>query len=157
MTQSFNISDIQSFILYNRLSSSQQRINGFQIELYNRSNGFTPGTNVLYSMPINTTAAVYRFDLPAITSYTGGFASTDSETQIKDITVSASTQFLEAGFKVEGGNMELGGDLSVDGVINQTGASWSLGGTTPNGTEVNLPYSTGYNTLFRKSNPSSKL
>ncbi len=104
LTQSFNISDIQSFVLYNRLDGFRDRINGFEIELYNRSNGFTPGTNVLYSMPINTTAYVYRFDLPAITSYTGGFASTDSETQIKDITVSASTQNFDTTLlKVEGG------------------------------------------------------
>ncbi len=91
LTQSFNISDIQSFVLYNRLNAEQQRINGFRIELYNRSNGFTPGTNVLYTMPINTTADSYRFDLPAITSYTGGFSTPDSQTQIKDIAVSAST------------------------------------------------------------------
>ncbi len=117
LTQSFNISDIQSFVLYNLTNTLYQyRINGFEIELYNRSNGFTPGTNVLYTMPINTTAYVYRFDLPAITSYTGGFASTDSQTQIKDITVSASTQNFDTTLlKVEGGNTELGGDLSVSG------------------------------------------
>ena len=118
LAQSFNISDIQSFVLYNLKTLAQYhgRINGFEIELYNRSNGFTPGTNVLYSMPINTTASVYRFDLPAITSYTGGFSTTDSETQIKDITVSASTQNFDTTLlKVEGGNTELGGDLSVSG------------------------------------------
>ncbi|ADX06553.1 hypothetical protein 162310560 [Organic Lake phycodnavirus] len=116
LTQSFNISDIQSFVLYNRFDNHQGRINGFEIELYNRSNGFTPGTNVLYSMPINTTAYVYRFDLPAIDTYTGGFTSTDSQTQIKDITVSTSTQNFDTTLlKVEGGNTELGGDLSVSG------------------------------------------
>jgi len=123
LTQSFNISDIQSFVLYNRLNAVQDRINGFRIELYNRSNGFTPGTNVLYSMPINTTANVYRFDLPAITSYTGGFSTTDSQTQIKDITVSASTQnFYTTLLKVEGGNTELGGDLSVSGNVDISGS-----------------------------------
>jgi hypothetical protein len=112
LTQSFNISDIQSFVLYNRFDGFRDRINGFQIELYNRSNGFTPGSNVLYSMPINTTANVYRFDLPAITSYTGGFSTPDSQTQIKDITVSDSTQtfdttqILDIPFKVEGGMNE---------------------------------------------------
>jgi len=70
---------------------------------------------VLYSMPINTTTKVYRFDLPAITSYTGGFSTPDSQTQIKDITVSASTQNFYTLLKVEGGNTELGGDLSVSG------------------------------------------
>ncbi len=103
LTQSFNISDIQSFVLYNRFDGYGDRINGFEIELYNRSNGFTPRTNVLYSMPINTTANVYRFDLPAITSYTGGFSTPDSQTQIKDITVSASTQNFDTSLlKVEG-------------------------------------------------------
>ncbi len=111
LTQSFNISDVQSFVLYNRPDSSLDRINGFEIELYNRSNGFTPGTNVLYSMPINTTAYVYRFDLPAITSYTGGFSTTDSETQIKDIAVSASTQIDTT---LEGGNVFIGGQLVCD-------------------------------------------
>ncbi len=83
--------------------------------------------------------------MPAITSYTGGFSTADSETQIKDITVSYSPQnFDPTLLKVEGGNMELGGDLSVGGVINQTGASWSLGGVGPNGTDANLPYSLGY-------------
>jgi len=114
LTQSFNISDIQSFVLYNRFDGFRDRINGLQIELYNRSKGFTPGTNVLYSMPINTSEQVYRFDLPAITSYTGGFSTPDSQTQIKDITVSASTRILEAStqnfdttlLKVEGGMNE---------------------------------------------------
>jgi len=117
LTQSFNISDIQSFVLYNRSETTQvrERINGFQIELYNRTNGFTPGTNVLYSMSINTTANVYRFDLPAITSYTGGFSTTDSQTKIKDITVSASTQNFDTTLlKVSGGNVFIGGQLYCD-------------------------------------------
>jgi hypothetical protein len=116
LTQSFNISDIQSFVLYNLTNTLYQyRINGFQIELYNRSNGFTPGTNVLYSMPINTTAYVYRFDLPAIDTYTFGFSTTDSETQIKDITVSASTQNFDTTLlKVSGGNVFIGGQLYCD-------------------------------------------
>jgi len=154
LTQSFNISDIQSFVLYNlrTLTQYQDRINGFEIELYNRSNGFTPGTNVLYSMPINTTANVYRFDLPAIDTYTFGFSTPDSQTQIKYITVSASTQNFDTTLlKVEGGNTELGGDLSVGGVINQTGASWSLGGFGPNGAAVSLPYSSRSNIPFSVS------
>jgi len=43
------------------------------------------------------------------------------------------------------------GDLSVGGVINQTGASWSLGGFGPNGTSVNLPYSSGSKIPFSVS------
>ncbi len=100
-------------------------------------------------MPINTTANVYRFDLPAIDTYTFGFSTPDSQTQIKYITVSASTQNFDTTLlKVEGGNTELGGDLSVGGVINQTGASWSLGGFGPNGAAVSLPYSSRSNIPF---------
>ena len=40
------------------------------------------------------------------------------------------------------------GDWSVGGVINQTGASWSLGGYGPNGTAGNYPYSSGSNIPF---------
>ena len=72
LTQSFNISEIQSFDLYNRNNnaSDQLRLKDFQIELYNRSNGFIPGENILYTMPINTSAPVYRYDLPSISTYT---------------------------------------------------------------------------------------
>jgi len=43
------------------------------------------------------------------------------------------------------------GDLSVGGVINQTGASWSLGGFGPNGTAVIFPYSEDSNIPFSVS------
>jgi len=112
LTQSFSISDVQSVVLYNRTDSSRERINGFQIELYNRSIGFTPGSNVLYTMPINTTANVYRFDLPSISSYTG-FSSVDSTDKIKTVTVSYSS-FNTTFLKVDG-NVEFGGGLSVSG------------------------------------------
>jgi hypothetical protein len=124
LTQSYNISDIQSFVLYNFdnvNTTNNAKTNGFQIELYNRSNGFSPGSNILYTMPINTTAPDYRFDLPAITTYTGNFSSGDSQTQIKDITVSASSQNLETtSFKVEDGNTEIGGNLSVGGLFGSS-------------------------------------
>jgi len=63
-------------------------------------------------MPINTTAAVYRFDLPAIDTYTGGFSTTDSQTQIKDIAVSDSTQNFDT--TLEGGNVFIAGQLYCD-------------------------------------------
>ena len=47
--------------------------------------------------------------------------------------------------------MSVDGDLSVGGVINQTGASWSLGGFGPNGTAVNFPYSEDSNIPFSVS------
>jgi hypothetical protein len=56
-------------------------------------------------MPINTTTNVYRFDLPSISSYTG-FSSVDSQTLIKDITVSYS-YFSNTLLKVDG-NVEFG-------------------------------------------------
>jgi len=133
LTQSFSISDVQSFVLYNRASGNSERINGFQIELYNRSNGFTPGVNVLYTMPINTTAPVYRFDLPSISSYTG-FSSVDSTDKIKTVTVSYS-YFNTTLLKVDG-NVEFGGGLSVSGA------------TTLNSLNVNGNINLNTNTYF---------
>jgi len=144
LTQSFSISDVQSVVLYNRASGFRERINGFQIELYNRSSGFTPGINMLYTMPIDTTDYVYRFDLPSISSYTV-FSSVDSTDKIKTVTVSSS-YFNTTLLKVDG-NVDFGGDLTVSGVINQTGASWSLGGFN-NGVQVNLPYLVNSNIPF---------
>jgi cytoskeletal protein CcmA (bactofilin family) len=141
LTQSFSISDVQSVVLYNRAASS--RINGFQIELYNRS-GFTPGVNVLYTMPINTTTNVYRFDLPSISSYTG-FSSVDSQTLIKDITVSYS-YFSNTLLKVDG-NVEFGGGLSVSGATTLN--SLNVTGQMSYDTDA-FHYSTG-NTVYTKT------
>ena len=115
LTQTFNISDIQSFVLYNRNNnaSDQLRIQGFQIELYNRSNGFTAGENILYTMPINTSAPVYRFDLPSISTYTLGLSDDDSQSFVKDIAVSDS--FRTILLNVEDGNVDLGGNLIITG------------------------------------------
>ncbi len=119
-------------------------------------------------MPINTTADVYRFDLPAITSYTFGFSTTDSQTQIKDITVSASTLL-----KVEGGNLFIGGQLVCDldafhycagndKITKGTGAdvSWTLtrrGSTIKNGDSFRPKYSGKYSitlAIFLTANSS---
>jgi hypothetical protein len=116
LTQSFNISEIQSFVLYNRNNnaSDQLRLKDFQIELYNRSNGFIPGENILYTMPINTSSPVYRYDLPSISTYTLGFSDIDSQTLIKNISVSDSN-FINTVLKAEGGNVEIKGNLTITG------------------------------------------
>ena len=115
LTQTFNISDIQSFVLYNRNNnaSDQLRIQGFQTELYNRFNGFTAGENILYTMPINTSAPVNRFDLPSISTYTLGLSDDDSQSFVKDIAVSDS--FRTILLNVEDGNVDLGGNLIITG------------------------------------------
>jgi hypothetical protein len=134
---SFNISEVQSFVLYQRNTNSnayRSFMNGFKIELYNRFNGFTPGSNVLYTMAINTTERAYRYDLPAISSYSFGFSLTDSQTQIKTITVSNSDENVNATLlKVEGGNSEFGGGLSVTGATILSSLSVS-GNQTVGGT-----------------------
>jgi hypothetical protein len=118
LTQNFNISDIQSFVLYNRNNnaSDQLRIQDFQIELYNRSNGFIPGESIIYTMPINTSVPVYRYDLPSISTYTLGFSDVDSLSLIKNIRVSDSN-FINKVLKTEGGNVEIKGSLSATSAI----------------------------------------
>jgi hypothetical protein len=128
LTQTFNISDIQSFVSYNRNNnaSDQLRLKDFQIELYNRSNGFIPGENILYTMPINTSAPVYRYDFPSSATYTLGFLLADSQTQIKDITVSDS-YFINTVLKAEGGNVEIKGILTaISAIINGVNINTTL-------------------------------
>jgi len=79
----------------NNNASDQLRIKDFQIEIYNRSNGFTAGENILYTMPINTSAPVYRFDSPSILTYTLGLSDGDSQSFVKDIAIAVSAIVLE--------------------------------------------------------------
>ena len=67
-------------------------------------------------MPINTSAPVYRYDLPSISTYTLGFSDIDSQTLIKNISVSDSN-FIDTVLKAEGGNEEITGNLTATSAI----------------------------------------
>ena len=72
------INTIQSLVLYSRTAGKQHN-EGVAIELYNS----TDLTEILASTNIITLKrTIYRFDFPSIDSYTGGFATADSITQI---------------------------------------------------------------------------
>jgi hypothetical protein len=123
---------------------------GTAVELYNRSND--PNLNqILASTNIITTIAdVYRFDFGGIGTYNKAFVNEDSITNIASNTY-ALTEISEVntrvGLKIENAGLRMDGDLRVGGVINQTGASWSLGGFN-NGVYVNLPYLVNSNIPF---------
>ena len=63
-------------------------------------------------MPINTADYVYRFDLPSFDTYSLGTSTDDSQTLIKDIAVSESSQTFYTLLNVEDGNVEVGGNLT---------------------------------------------
>ena len=72
------INTIQSLVLYSRTAGKQHN-EGVAIELYIS----TDLTEILASTNIITLKrTIYRFDFPSIDSYTGGFATADSITQI---------------------------------------------------------------------------
>jgi len=58
-------------------------------------------------MPINTSAPVYRFDLPSFSTYTLRLSDDDSQSFVKDIAV--SDNFRTILLNVEDGNVDLGG------------------------------------------------
>jgi hypothetical protein len=75
------INTIQSLVFYSRTVGKQHN-EGLAIELYNSSidpnlSKILANTNV-----ITLKRSVYRFDFPSIDTYTGGFATADSITQI---------------------------------------------------------------------------
>jgi len=73
-----SISTIQSIVSYSR-TAGKQHSEGIAIELYNSADF----TEILASTNIITLKrTVYRFDFPSIDTYTGGFATDDSITQI---------------------------------------------------------------------------
>jgi len=82
-----SINDIQSLVLYNRIapSSVTDRIIGMVVELYNTDDD--PSLLV----PLSTTTAIsvgnrrYRYDYPSIDTYTLGFSTGDSITQVPAI------------------------------------------------------------------------
>ena len=77
LSQSYNISDLQSIVIYNRINNvAAHRIDGIALEIIDENN------NVIYSSTITTSNPVYRFDGPAISTYTGSFSTEFSNTSI---------------------------------------------------------------------------
>jgi len=72
MSDKINIKDIQSAIIYNRDNANGNFI-GCAIELYNRSNDPNLETPLSSTNLITIADDVYRFDYPAIDTYTGVF------------------------------------------------------------------------------------
>jgi hypothetical protein len=110
-----SISTIQSLVLYSRTAGKQHN-EGIAIELYNSADF----TEILASTNIITEKrTIYRFDFPSIDTYTGGFATDDSSTQI--ISEGATINVENANFiplMVEiTGDVVVGGDLTAENLI----------------------------------------
>jgi hypothetical protein len=107
------INTIQSLVLYSRTAGKQHN-EGVAIELYNS----TDLTEILASTNIITLKrSIYRFDFPSIDTYTGGFATADSITQI----------ISEGDIIIEDANLiplivEITGDVVASGSITASSA-----------------------------------
>jgi hypothetical protein len=101
-----SISTIQSLVLYSRTAGKQHN-EGVAIELYNSTDliEILASTNI-----ITLKRTIHRFDFPSIDTFTGGFATADSITQI----------ISEGDIKIEDANfipliVEITGDVVVEG------------------------------------------
>jgi len=120
------IQDIQSIVVYNR--ARFDRGIGRAIELYNSLNDPNLESPLASTNEITTEEEVYRYDFPAIDTYSGVFFDTDSITQIASDTLALKevvSEFAESanitgGLKVDTitttGNVDITGDLVVNGV-----------------------------------------
>ena len=119
-----DINKIQSIVVYNRQDDiAISRTLGLALEVYNRENDANLETPLASSNEISVERDVYRFDLPAIGTYTGSFSDTDSITQIASETLALKevvSEFAESanitgGLKVDTitttGNINVGGFL----------------------------------------------
>jgi hypothetical protein len=78
---------LEAFVFYNRTANDTGgRAIGLAIELYNSINDPNLTTALATTNVIENIADVYRFDFPDITTYSGGFSSGNSTTQIVDNT-----------------------------------------------------------------------
>jgi len=108
------INTIQSLVLYSRTAGKQHN-EGIAIELYK----YTDLTEILATTNITTLKReIYRFDFPSIDTYTGGFATTNSITQIiseGDIIIEDAV-FTPLMVEITG-DVVVGGDLTAENLI----------------------------------------
>ena len=125
LTSTFNIADIQSFVLYNRtFSSFGNRSIGLQFQIYNRVDDPTFSNPLVITNTITEGQAVYRFDFPAISTYTG-FDSIDSTDFITSTAlISTDLTFgtgqepeIAVALKIVDGRLETNQEISTKNVI----------------------------------------
>jgi hypothetical protein len=96
---------------------------GLAVELYNSTND-PDLTEILANTNVITTAnAIYRFDFPSLSTYTGDYATDESITQIVsegDIKIQDANIFsfyTELTGDVWGGSLSVEGDLTAENLI----------------------------------------
>jgi len=146
-----SINTIQSFIYYNRVHNTWgQRAIGLAVEFYNIDNDPNLERPLATTTEITTAEDVYRYDFPAIDTYTGGFSDTDSIYQIASeelalkevVSEFAESANITGGLKVD--TITTTGNVDVGGLIlapNQV--SFKAGRTTSQSainTSIVLPF-----------------
>ena len=124
LTSTFNIADIQTLILYNRtFSSFGNRSIGLQFQIYNRVDDPTFSNPLVITNTITQGQAVYRFDFPAISTYSN-FVSSDSTQFITstalistDITFGDGQGTVAIGLKIVDGRLETNQEISTKNVV----------------------------------------
>ena len=125
LTSTFNLADIQSFVIYNRtFAAAGERTKGLQLQVYNRVDDPSLSNPLAVSNTITENQLVYRFDFPAINTYTS-FDSSDSTDFItsnalisNDITFGDGQEpEIAIGLKIVDGRLEMNQEISTKNVI----------------------------------------
>ena len=125
LTSTFNIADIQSFVIYNRtFAAAGERTIGLQLQVYNRVDDPSLSNPLAVSNTISENQLVYRFDFPAINTYSG-FVSSDSTQFITtnalistDLTFAAGQEpEVAIGLKIVDGRLEMNQEISTKNVV----------------------------------------
>jgi len=125
LTSTFNIADIQTLILYNRtFSGTGGRSIGLQLQIFNRVDDPALSNPLVITNTITENQAVYRFDFPAISTYSN-FVSIDSTDFITSTAlISTDITFGEGqgpevaiGLKIVDGRLETNQEISTKNVI----------------------------------------
>ena len=80
ISTTYNINDIQSCVLYNKIGGASERVIGLAIELYNRDNDPSLNTPLITTPEIDVDRDIYRFDFPSTypdVSYVSSFSATN--------------------------------------------------------------------------------
>ena len=125
LTSTFNLADIQTFVIYNRtFTYTGNRTIGLQLQVHNRQDDPSLDNPLAISNTISESQPVYRFDFPAISTYSG-FVSSDSTQFITstalistDITFSEeSAPEIAVALKIVDGRLETNQEISTKNVV----------------------------------------
>jgi hypothetical protein len=125
LTSTFNLADIQTFVIYNRtLTDTGNRTIGLQLQFYNRQDDPSLDNPLAISNTISVNQPVYRIDFPAITTYSGFISSVSTQFITSNALISTDITFGEenapeiaVALKLVDGRLETNQEISTKNIV----------------------------------------